>query len=138
MASVSFDRLEAFLEEFAEVNAAVDYVIAERLMSFDGDLVVDPGVGGHLGAALFASPIFGCASESSANSLLARCFVDEPALDETDWMRGIAAVGVGAEAGLKEAGEIGAFAPGDEDCHWESAVSSCSQDRVDFSAMLFY
>ena len=32
--------------------------------------------------------------------------MDEPALDETDWMRGIAAVGVGAEADFDKSDEL--------------------------------
>jgi hypothetical protein len=119
------------------VDAAVDYFEAQGLVGIDRHFVIDPRVGGYLETALLASPVFRGAHQGSANSLLSRCLLDEPALNETDRLCGVAAVGVGAQADLQKSGQAAIFAFGDKDCHGESAVSSGVKDCFEFFAMIF-
>ena len=129
------------LERLAEVYAAVDYFEAEGLMAAQRDFVVDPGVGGHFEAALIAGPGFGGAHQGTADSLLARCFVDEPTFHEADWTGGVAAVRVGAQADLDESGQGSAFVLvfvlGDEDRHGECAVHAEAEGRFYVLAVFF-
>src|SRR5580692_3993355 len=99
--------------------------------------VVDPRVGGHLQAALLSGPLLGGLHQRSANSLLSRCLVDEPALDETDWPRRVATVSVGAQSHLKKSSQCSLFIERDQDCHRESSVPSRIEDRFEFFAVLF-
>ena len=94
----------AFLQRLTKVDAAIDDLKAEGLMGVDRHLIVDPGVGGDLKAALFAGPLFGGAHQGGTDSLFARCFVDEPAFNEAYGMGGVASVGVGAEGDFDKAG----------------------------------
>src|SRR5437588_331044 len=110
------------------MDAAVDYFEAERLMGAQGDFVVDPCVGGHFEAALIAGPGFGGAHQGTADSLLARCLVDEPTFDEADRTGGVAAVCVGAKAYFNESGECSALVARYEDGHGESAVHAEAED----------
>jgi hypothetical protein len=51
-----------------------------------GKLVVDPGVEGHLAAALTAGPVFSGGEQLSTDALAARVGIDVPAFDESDRM----------------------------------------------------
>jgi hypothetical protein len=92
------------LQGLAEVYAAIDDFEAESLVGVDGYLVVYPGVGCDLVAALGSGPFFGSAHEGGTDASLAEWLVNEPAFDEADEVGDVASVGVGAEACVKEAG----------------------------------
>ena len=116
------ERCPRSSERLAEVDAAVDYFESQGLVGEYGCFVVDPCVGGHFTTALIACPVFGGAHQSSANFLVARCFVDEPAFDEADWAGWIAAVGMGAQADFDKARECSGFLLRNENGHGERAV----------------
>jgi hypothetical protein len=90
------------LQRFAEVDASVDYLKAERLMSLLRERVIDPGVGGNFEASMTARPILGGAHEGFADAAFAKGLVDEPAFDEADGMYGITAIGVGTKPYLEK------------------------------------
>jgi hypothetical protein len=66
---------------------------------------IEPGVGSHFDTALKASPFLGCGNEFRADFSAPVFGRDVPALDVTDGMRRIAAVGVRSETGLNESQE---------------------------------
>ena len=131
------DFLCFFSQRLAEVYASVHYFEAEGLMAAQGCFVVNPCVRRYFEAALIAGPGLGGAHQGRTDSLLAGCFADEPAFDETDWTGGVAAVGVGAQADLDESGERSAFVLGDEDCHGESAAHAEAEGRFYVLAVFF-
>jgi hypothetical protein len=90
-----------------------------------GELVVDPGVGGHLAAAVAARPFLGCGEQLSADSLPAPAGVDVLALDEADSAGRIAAVGVGAQADFDKSDELRIGCLGDQiyDRQWETSAA---------------
>ena len=58
------------LQLLAEVNATVDDLETKSLVGALRFFMVDPGVGGHLAAALRASPGFGGTHEGAAHSAM--------------------------------------------------------------------
>ncbi len=105
-------------------------------MSVLGAVVVDPGVGGNLSAALLASPVFGGLEQSSAYSLSAEVLLNEPAFDEADRMGRVATIGVRAEAYFDKSGWRAILILGYEDGHGHGAVSAREQNGFEFFAML--
>jgi hypothetical protein len=98
-------------EQFSEVDAAVDDLVAEGFVGALRRDVVDEGVGGHFCAAVAAGPGFGGGDQLAANALAAAPLVDIPAFDVADRVSRIAAVGVGAQTGFEESdnAQIGSF-----------------------------
>src|ERR1700722_1141121 len=79
------------------------------------NIVVDPDIGSHLGAALRASPIFGGMQQLFAEAAAAMALDQVPTLHVAHGVAHIAAIGVGAQANLQKSdeGSIGRF--GDKD-----------------------
>jgi hypothetical protein len=119
------------------VYAAIDDFEAESLVGVDGYLVVDPGVGRDLVAALGSGPFFGGAHEGGTDASLAEGLLNEPAFDEADEVGDVASVGVGTKACVEEAGYWAVVVLGYEDRGWESAVSSGAEDGGEFGEMVF-
>src|SRR5271154_3028297 len=99
-------RARVHSEAFAVVHAAVYDRESRCLVDALGKLVGDPCIGSHFQASLGTRPVFAGGQELSANALAAPVRVDIPAFDETDSMRGIASVGVGAQVDLQEAHKL--------------------------------
>lgn len=87
------------------MDAAIDHFESERLVDALGRVVVDPGVGGHLGAAQRACPFFSSFEEEFADASAAHFLFYKPAFDKADGMLGIAAIGMRAKAGFQKADE---------------------------------
>jgi hypothetical protein len=97
------EKKEESLEGLAVEDAAFGDLETESLVGVLGEEVIELRVGGHFGAALGASPVFGGREERGADADAAVSFDDVPAFDVADGVGWVAAVGVRAEAGLEKA-----------------------------------
>ncbi len=60
---------------------AIDFIIPQPLVDLDAGFIVDPGIGGDFGAALFARPLLGRVQQVPAKLLATRLRVHIPGLD---------------------------------------------------------
>lgn len=117
------------------MDAAIDDLEPEGIVSLLGNGVVDEGVGGHFAAAVGAGPVLGSGEQGAADALAAEGGRDVPAFEVADGMGGVAAVGVGAEANFSESDEpaVGRF--GDQVREGQCGEAVAAEFRGEFRRM---
>jgi len=107
------------LKAFAEVDAAIDNLVAQSVVGVLGKIVIDPGVGGHFLTTLGARPVFGSGDQVTPDALAPKLRRDIPAFKKADGMRRIAAIGMGAQADLDETRQRAIVRFCDEVSQWQ-------------------
>jgi hypothetical protein len=97
--------------------------------------VVNPCIGGHFDTSLRTCPLLGGTHQCTADSLATERLIDEPTFYEAHGICGIAAVGVRAQTGLKEAGELAGLVMSDKDCSRKSTVVAGCEEKSDLPAV---
>ncbi|HUA97570.1 MAG TPA: hypothetical protein VMA34_04535 [Terracidiphilus sp.] len=124
-------------ERLAEVDATVDHLEAQGPVGVVRRGIVDESVGGDLKAAAGAAPVFCSVHEGAADAAAAVLLQNKPALDETDRLGGIAAVGVGAEADFEKSDEGAGVVVRDEDGGGEGSVHAGRERGGELSSVFF-
>ena len=119
------------------MDAAIDHFKTQTLVNTMRKVIVDPGVGGHFGAALGAGPVFRGGEQLFAEATAAMAFDEVPAFEVADGMAHIAAVGMGAQSDLEKSdkGSIGRF--GHQDYGGKGADGRAGEGRSDFFGVMF-
>ena len=125
------------LEAFAEVDAAIDHLVAQSVVGALRKFVIDPGVGGHFLTTVEPRPVFGSGDQAASDALAAKLRHDIPAFKKADGMRRIAAISVRTQADLDKARESAVARFGNEVSQRQCGPSLSAELCVELARVFF-
>jgi hypothetical protein len=124
------------LKRFFVEDAAFDQTEPAGFVNALREVVVNRSVGGHFGAALGTSPVFGGVEKRGTYSLATMILVNKPTLDIANRKPFVAAVGTRAQIGFQKTDESAILLLRNKNENRIDALRPAVQDSAKFSFVM--